>query len=454
MCGYGKQAPKQATLLFCLFIVLATPEAGKSALIPQTWPLRRTINCNTASVLPMAHLLYMDRDARGEIIVRKLRRSLKHHPSPSLTLSADSPSYSTLYSRDLYDTALLHPSREMPTYHDDPWYADDQSPRHQAAHRVSPQAGRPVSIESDGSRSPKPRVRDFSKYASFHRSTHKSHKEINSFAVSPGTRIYPCTPIPSQIHSEPSIPFIAAAQQLDRTIRCAIVFFDNFHLTFRESSDGLKFHANKSLLNKIWQSQILASSASPTHDWYNRKSKRNNQTNPNENPNNYQQQNGYQQDMNGNSTNNNGNTSSRSPSPTAEVLSFNEYQSQVLSRVSTLIHSKMPVMPTAASRYIPPSPSPYTEDYDDEHDQEVAEARNRHYAAATLRKKMGQCYEDLKGAVDAMGRDHIYAKQAIREMKVVKQQLVTYSQAWDERWEDNGGWDSDEDERHGKGDQQ
>jgi hypothetical protein len=52
---------------------------------------------------------------------------------------------------------------------------------------------------------------------------------------------------------------------------------------------------------------------------------------------------------------------------------------------------------------------------------------------------MRNCYEDPREAVEETGRDHVHAKQAIREMKVVKQQLMTYSQSWDERWEDRGG---------------
>ena len=62
-----------------------------------------------------------------------------------------------------------------------------------------------------------------------------------------------------------------------------------------------------------------------------------------------------------------------------------------------------------------------------------------------------KCYGDLKEAVEGMGRDYQYAKQAIRETDVVKQQLVTYRQAWDPRWEDNGGWDSDEEDERRRG---
>ena len=267
-------------------------------------------------------------------------------------------------------------------------------------------------------------------------------------AVSPGTRVYPRHNVPSRHYNEPAIPFMAAAQQLDRTIRRAITFFDNFQLTFRECSDGLKFHANKELLNKIWQSQISSSRTSPTHDWTNGKSKRKNNGgtqndnngnngddyNPNHNSNNYQPH------LEGNNNN-----ESRTSSPITEVFSFREYQQQVLSRVEALMHSKDTIIPVAAKFCLPTSSN--AEELDDDHDGEVSSARARYHAAATLKRKVRNCYDDLKEAMEAMGKDHVFAKQAIREMKVVKQQLVTYSQAWDEKWEDKGGWDSDEDER-------
>ena len=43
--------------------------------------------------------------------------------------------------------------------------------------------------------------------------------------------------------------------------------------------------------------------------------------------------------------------------------------------------------------------------------------------------------------------DHVFAKQVIREMKIIKHQLKSCSQDRDERWEDSGKWDNDADER-------
>ena len=108
-------------------------------------------------------------------------------------------------------------------------------------------------------------------------------------------------------------------------------------------------------------------------------------------------------------------------------------------------------MPMVARHCVPSSP--YGGDDESDHDAELSESRARQHVSATLKRKVTNCYDDLREAVEGMGKDHVFAKQAIREMKVIKQQLVTYSQAWDERWEDNGGWDSDEDERdwYGRG---
>lgn len=46
-----------------------------------------------------------------------------------------------------------------------------------------------------------------------------------------------------------------------------------------------------------------------------------------------------------------------------------------------------------------------------------------------------------------MSRDHVYAKQAIRELKIIKMQMITYRMAWDGRYRDNGWLDSDEEDR-------
>jgi hypothetical protein len=49
-----------------------------------------------------------------------------------------------------------------------------------------------------------------------------------------------------------------------------------------------------------------------------------------------------------------------------------------------------------------------------------------------------------------MAKDHAYAKQAIRELKIVKMQMVTYRVAWDEKYRDDGILDSDEEDAGGK----
>jgi hypothetical protein len=81
--------------------------------------------------------------------------------------------------------------------------------------------------------------------------------------------------LPENPITEPPIPFVAAAQKLNRTIRLSIIF-NAFHATFRESSNGLKLHAPQALLNNIWQSQINAGKTKPTRDWYTRNNKANN----------------------------------------------------------------------------------------------------------------------------------------------------------------------------------
>jgi hypothetical protein len=225
---------------------------------------------------------------------------------------------------------------------------------------------------------------------------------------------------------DPPLPFVAAAHQLNRTIRLSILFFSAFHATFRETSDGLKFHAPQSLLNNIWQSQINASKTNPTQDWYTRKNKANNAQ--------------YLPPLH---------DKNKLPSQSAELFSFREVQAQVLSRVKALINSTLPILPEVASHYHilhADKQKANPQDYD----AELDEAQMRYRAAETLKGKIKGCYEDLAHAMEMMAKDHAYAKQAIRELKIVKMQMVTYRVAWDEKYRDDGILDSDEEDAGGK----
>jgi hypothetical protein len=74
--------------------------------------------------------------------------------------------------------------------------------------------------------------------------------------------------------------------------------------------------------------------------------------------------------------------------------------------------------------------------------------RNR--AAEMLKRKIKGCYEDLARAMEMMSKDHAHAKQSIRELKIVKMQMVTYRVAWNVEYKDDGILDSDDNDGAGK----
>ena len=243
---------------------------------------------------------------------------------------------------------------------------------------------------------------------------------------------------------EPSIPFAAAARQLDHTARRAIVFFDKFYGTFRETSDGLRFHAPEHLMNTIWRSQIRESHSSPDHPWGRKKKS---STDPNDqqqfqgrNGNRKQNQNNY------NDANSQNNDESRSSSPD-ELLSFVEFQKQLLSRLDQVMRSKPPPLAHAAASSSSRSSSPYSIDFE-EYDEELQRQKVKQHSAAKLKKKIVGLYPEFKSTLEDMGKEHLLCKSAIRECKIVKQILTTYRRGWDKDWSesDDEGSDSDSDD--------
>jgi hypothetical protein len=229
---------------------------------------------------------------------------------------------------------------------------------------------------------------------------------------------------------EARIPFVAAAQQLDSTVRRAIFFFDNFYQDFRNNSDGHRQHADKKLMDSLWQSKIKGSSSHPTRK-YDKKDRKGDDHNTND-------------DNNGQANYDTSSAEKKPPTPPDELFSFRELQQQVIHRVEQLMRSKKPVLPSIAPSY---DSSDGDNDYfDDELDQQ----QRKHYAAETLKEDIQHDYMGLKRAVEGMSTDHMQAKTAIRKLKIVKQYLLTYRIAWNDRYEDNGGEDSDEeDEKRG-----
>jgi hypothetical protein len=109
------------------------------------------------------------------------------------------------------------------------------------------------------------------------------------------------------------------------------------------------------------------------------------------------------------------------------------------------MNSNLPALSHVASHYHilrPDKQRPCPQDYD----HELDEAQMRYRAAETLKRKVEGCCEDLAHAMDMMAKDHTYAKRAIRELKIVKMQMVTYRVAWDEKYWDDGILDSDEED--------
>ena len=216
--------------------------------------------------------------------------------------------------------------------------------------------------------------------------------------------------------SEPSIPLPAAANQLYTAVSQAITFFDHFYRSFRTSVGNMRAFGDKNLLNKIWETQIRASMVDPSKDWAIR-----------DNENNQGQ--GQSQDNN-----------------QLDRLSFPQHQKRILERNEALLRSQYSSVPRAAAQL-------GTSDWPD---RELQQNQQRHRAAEALKRKVKSAREELGYTLGAMATDYEMAKMAIRELKCLKQNLVTYRACWKSDWdlEDDDGNDSDIERDGGDYDQQ
>ena len=68
--------------------------------------------------------------------------------------------------------------------------------------------------------------------------------------------------------------------------------------------------------------------------------------------------------------------------------------------------------------------------------------RLRHGAAEKLKRRVENSSDDVKYAIGGMRKDYLLAKDAMRELKSLRQDLTTYKACWDKNWEwekDDGG---------------
>ena len=181
------------------------------------------------------------KDSEGRKSVRRLK-PIRRHPSSASSWSfppSTRPSF-----REALTQSQQH--RDMPPY--EPWHYPSSSYSHPTFSHPELSGRRVRNLDSDDDISLEPHPYR-SRRASRARPTRpQSTPDYSSLIVSPQRRNFP---IPTSMPSERLIPFAAAARQLNHTVRQAITFFDNFYGTFRETSDGLRFHAPEHLMNTI-----------------------------------------------------------------------------------------------------------------------------------------------------------------------------------------------------------
>ncbi|KPI37679.1 uncharacterized protein AB675_91 [Cyphellophora attinorum] len=210
-------------------------------------------------------------------------------------------------------------------------------------------------------------------------------------------------PAPRLTPRHESVPLDAAARQLYGTVSRAITFFDGFYRSFRTSTDEIRQHANKSLLNSVWQSRIRSSAADPTSGYKHRKTPEDG-TDPITNPHN------------------------------DEHFSFREHQRQVLLRMKQVANAQLLKLPAAAALFEEDDGCYAATNAHSYHDKDLYANQQRHRAAELLQRKVKNGMEDVKYAFEGMSHDYEQAKLASRELKYVKQYLVTMKKCWDKNW--------------------
>jgi hypothetical protein len=221
----------------------------------------------------------------------------------------------------------------------------------------------------------------------------------------PNTPItHPKTMLPARLTPRhDSVPLDAAARQLYGTISRAITFFDGFYRSFRTSTDQIRQHSNKSLLNSVWQSRIRSSTADPTSGYKHRRTPEDG-TDPINNPH------------------------------TDEHFSFREHQRQVLLRMKQVANAQPLKLPAAAALFEEDDGYYAASNISNYHDKDLYANQQRHRDAELLQRKVKNGLDDVKYAFEGMSNDYEQAKLAIRELKYVKQYLVTMRKCWDKGW--------------------
>ncbi|KAG9767431.1 hypothetical protein ABEF93_000029 [Exophiala dermatitidis] len=263
-----------------------------------------------------------------------------------------------------------------------------------------------------------------------------------------------------------SIPFSTAARKLQATLSRSIAFFKTFYRDFRAETRGLGGYADTQLMNRAWRRKIRNSEEyiGPVNNRWSRLGQDEGPSAAAPARNNPSTTSNNNDSGNHGGNNNNHERMWAAAATQPDLRTFSELQREVIDRVTALYHAKLPQArllrrPTDRHSYnLSGLEFGEEEEMLGEEDGGNGNATDRRIledwnSALTLKRHVRDSFGRVVRAVKDMDKNYMAVTQAMRELDMLRRDLVIYRRGWDERvccqgvsTNDGGGggeWDGD-----------